>query len=102
MARTVDLGPVSKIKMDSGKVYRVEGKQIAVFRFEEGLYAIENMCPQCLKDIGRSPVVVEEAVTCPTHGWILDIVKGECPVDPEHPFTTYRVRVESDRILIEI
>jgi nitrite reductase/ring-hydroxylating ferredoxin subunit len=88
--------------MDSGKVYTVEGKQIAVFRLEDGVYAVENMCPQCLKDMGKSPVVVEEAVTCPTHGWALDIVKGECPVAPEYPFTTYPACVKNGRILIEI
>ncbi len=102
MARTVDLGSVSEIKMDSGKVYTVEGKQIAVFRLEDGVYAVENHCPQCLEDFGKSPVVVEDSVTCPTHGWVLDIVKGECPVDPEHPFKTYPVSVKNGRIVIKV
>lgn len=102
MARILDLGPVAQVEMNSGKVFKVEGKQIAVFRLEEGIFAVENLCPHCMKDIGKAPVVVEEAVTCPTHGWTLDVIKGECPVNPDQPFATYPARIEKNRILLEI
>lgn len=100
MARKVRLASVADIPEGTGKTFEVKGKQIAVFHLEDGFYALENLCPQCGSDLGKS-TVLESSVACPYHGWEIDVVRGICPVNPEHQRQTYQVRVKDDDLWVE-
>jgi nitrite reductase/ring-hydroxylating ferredoxin subunit len=101
MSGGIRVASVSEIPEGTGKTFQVRGKQIAVFHLEDGFHALENVCPECGSHLERS-TVTETAVSCPYHGWEIDIVEGICPINPEHQRETYPVRVENDAVWVEV
>ena len=67
-------------------------RHVAVFRLDDGLHAIDNLClhqagPLCDGEIE------DDVVTCPWHGWSYDLRTGESSVDSSVAVQTFPVRV---------
>jgi NAD(P)H-dependent nitrite reductase small subunit len=101
MAAGTRVASVSEIPEGTGKTFKIKGKQIAVFHLEDGFYALQNTCPDCDTDLEKGRVS-ESSVACPYHGWEIDVVKGTCPVNPEHQRETYTVRIENDEVWVDV
>jgi len=101
MAGGTRVASIAEIPEGTGKTFQIAGRQIAVFHLEDGFYALENTCPECHTDLemGR---ISETSVACPYHGWEIDVVKGICPVNPEHHLETYTVRIEDDDVWVDV
>jgi 3-phenylpropionate/trans-cinnamate dioxygenase ferredoxin subunit len=113
-----DLGPVSQFPIGGVKVVEVGKRSIGVFNLEGRFYALRNVCPHeaapvCLGQIGGTmlpsrPQQYEfgmdgHVLRCPWHGWEFDITTGKTLFDVDDGrIVTYPVRVEADRLLIEL
>jgi NAD(P)H-dependent nitrite reductase small subunit len=51
--------------------------QIALFRMQGNLYALENICPHRHADKIFDGVIRDMTVMCPLHGWTYEIDTGE-------------------------
>jgi nitrite reductase (NADH) small subunit len=71
------LGPVDRIPLGEARVYRVEGKDIAVFRCRSGnVFATGAECPHRGGPLADG-LVGGESVICPMHGFAFDLRTGE-------------------------
>jgi len=77
---------------------RVQGTEIALFRVDERVYAIDNRCPHRAGPLIRGFVEPGPAVRCPMHGWRYDLATGVS--DRPARATVYPVRVDGDQISV--
>ena len=106
--RWVDAGAVGLFPPNAGATVLLEGRQIAVFRFERlgRWFACQNLCPHKLENVlGRGllgELDGEPKVACPLHKRTFSLetganLNGDCP-----PVTLYPVRVAAERVEIGV
>jgi 3-phenylpropionate/trans-cinnamate dioxygenase ferredoxin subunit len=80
----------------------VEGRKIALFRAEGGVYAVDDTCTHAEASLSEGRVA-GHAVQCPLHGARFDLRTGR-PLSPPafKPVRTYPVRVEGDQVQVRI
>lgn len=100
MAQPVKVAKKSEIPADTGKCVEISGKEIAVFKVEDKIYAINHVCPHQGGPLAEGGLE-GKVVTCPWHGWSFDVTTGECTFNPAIKQETYPVREEGDDILVE-
>lgn len=54
-----------------------EGVEIALFKVDGKVFALENSCPHMGGPLGEGDLE-GCVVTCPWHGWQFDVTTGEC------------------------
>ena len=88
------------LRRDGRALVEVEGRQIAVFRIGDGVYAVDNACPH-----ERNPLIDGEVVghdlVCAYHRWRFDLATGGCLVG-DASARTYRVEVRDGRAWIDV
>jgi nitrite reductase/ring-hydroxylating ferredoxin subunit len=91
------------IPEDRGWPVRVGGHHLAVFRTEDGLFAVENQCLHVGNPLDDG-YVSGGCVTCPWHGWRYDLRTGEhlTVFGRRRGLRTYPVRLEGDQILVKV
>ena len=93
---------VSELSPGAARAVMVGDRAIAVFRREEGWYAIDNTCPHRGCPLAEGEVE-EFLVTCPCHGSQFDIRTGAVVMPPAlAPVRPYRVVVQGDDVQIEV
>lgn len=60
-----------------GTVVEVQGYRLALFRTEDGVYAVDNACPHAEGPLAEGDVQ-GTTVYCPWHGWAFDLTSGAC------------------------
>ena len=84
-----------------GRLVRLAGRDIALFRLGDRVLAVDDVCPHrggslsCGDQRGS-------VVHCPVHAWPFDLETGRCPEVPGASVRTYRVRVEGDQVRVEL
>jgi nitrite reductase (NADH) small subunit len=93
------LGPVSRIPPGEGRVYSVDGENIAVFRTRSGeVYAVQAACPHRGGPLADG-LVGGTTLICPLHAWKFDLATGQA-LFGECGIKTYPVRVDSNEHLV--
>jgi nitrite reductase (NADH) small subunit len=73
------LGPIDRIPLGEARVYRVDGKDVAVFRCRTGeVFATSAECPHRGGPLADG-LVGGHSVICPMHGFVFDLRTGEAP-----------------------
>jgi sulfoxide reductase heme-binding subunit YedZ len=99
-AEWIDVGGVDDIANHRAKVVCVGGERIAVFRNDDSISAVTNVCAHQRGPLGEGKIV-DGCITCPWHGWQYKPATGQSPPPFHEKIATYRVRVEDARILID-
>ncbi|GAB4381745.1 MAG: hypothetical protein Kow0042_32220 [Calditrichia bacterium] len=87
---------------DPVQVYEVKGTRIALFRLEDGYYAIDDNCSHEEASLAEGEVEDGE-VECPRHGARFDIRTGRNLSFPAViPVKSYPVKVEEGEIYIQV
>jgi nitrite reductase (NADH) small subunit len=74
---------------------------VAVFRTADGtLFALEDRCPHKGGPLSQG-IVAGERVTCPLHGWTIELASGEAVAPDRGSVRRYALRVQSGRVLLE-
>ena len=86
VARLDDLPP--------GGSFLVEfaGRDVALFREADGIFAIDDRCPHAGASLCGGPVE-DGVVTCPWHSWSFRLSDGAWTGNPRIKTRTYAVRV---------
>lgn len=95
----VEVAGENDLEEGQGKVVKVNGKTIALFRKDGKFYAIDNTCLHAEGPLGEG-TLEGETVTCPLHGWQYSIMTGVSPFGVK--VDTYKVKVENGRVKIEV
>lgn len=101
MADFVRVASKSEIPPRQGRLFEVEGRQVAVFNVGGSFHAISNVCEHQGGPLAEGDLE-GCIVTCPWHGWTYDVTSGQSPDDPDTRVVSYQVRVEGDDVLVSI
>jgi NAD(P)H-dependent nitrite reductase small subunit len=66
----------------AAKMIRVKGEEMAVFKRDGQVYAIQNTCPHEGGQLSKGWLESDEVV-CPLHGYKFDLKTGACSTDPK-------------------
>jgi len=98
MTRT-KLGPVSNIPPGEGRVYCVDGENIAVFHTRSGaVYAVQALCPHRGGPLADG-LVGGTTLICPLHAWKFELTTGEA-LFGDCGLKTFPVHIDDDEHMI--
>lgn len=77
-------------------------KAIALFRLEDGIYALDNVCSHEYSELSEG-MVIDGQVYCPKHGSRFDVRSGAVRDLPAtRPVKTYAVKVEDGVVFVKV
>ncbi len=80
-------------------VMRDGGDRIAVFRSDNEVFAVENVCAHQGGPLGEGRIV-DGCITCPWHGWQYRPGDGCSPPPFTEKVRTYQVKISAGRVLV--
>lgn len=92
---------LSELLDGQARVVTIRGREIALFRRGEQVYALDNECPHRGGPIGEGRIQGDR-VTCPWHEWTFDIPSGVCTLNPAAKVKAYPVRVEEGTVKVAL
>lgn len=93
---------IEELRTGEGRLFEWDGKQIAVFRRDDGEYrAIDDTCLHAGGPLHEGGIL-EGRVVCPWHHWEFDLEDGSCSLNPFHKLTVYRVREREGEVQVEV
>ncbi len=93
---------LEEIPRRGSRVVPHEEVSIAVFRtVDDEVFALRDACPHKAGPLSQG-IVHGHRVTCPLHGWNLELSSGEACAPDEGSTTTYQVRVENGVVLLAL
>lgn len=94
------IGLLEAIPRLGARVVETDGGAIAVFRTAtDELFAIDDRCPH--RGGPLSPgIVAGTTVTCPLHGWNIELASGSAVAPDEGIVSTYPVKVIAGRVFL--
>jgi 3-phenylpropionate/trans-cinnamate dioxygenase ferredoxin subunit len=116
MGDLVQVGDTGELADGTMKSVLVKGREILLARVADAYYAADNRCPHMGAKLSQGKLE-GTVVTCPRHGSQFDLTDGGVvrwlkgsglifkvskALKSPRPLVTYNVKVEGDRILIEI
>jgi len=101
MPEFVKVAHIDEIPDDTGHVVEAGGQEIALFKVEGKVYAIENECPHREGPLGFGELE-DDVVTCPWHAWQINVRTGEVVYNPGLCAKTYRCKVEDGDVFVEV
>lgn len=95
----IRVGKIPDIPEGEGRVFRISCNEIAIFRLESGMAAIDNRCPHLAGPLADG-IVAGDEVICPLHGHRFNLKTGES-VGDDRRIKTYPVFVEGEDLFME-
>ena len=90
---------VSEIPDDCAKTVFIDGQNIAIFKYEEKLSAVNNVCRHQMGPIGEGKVI-DGCITCPWHGYQYLPENGQSPPPFTEKLETYELKLIKDMIWV--
>jgi nitrite reductase/ring-hydroxylating ferredoxin subunit len=75
-----------------GGTFRVHNERVAVFRIEDGLFAIDDACTHEDGPLGEGSLEPDDVVRCPYHGWRFSLRDGSCLTREDRGVSTWPVK----------
>jgi len=89
----------SLIQPGRSSTFAAQGRNVAVYRDQGQLFAIDAACTHEDGPLGESEVL-DGVITCPYHDWRFELASGHCLSDPKRPVATYGIKEVDDFIWI--
>jgi ferredoxin-nitrite reductase len=89
-----------EIQEGSAKLVRVRNEEVAVFKHQGRLCALQNNCPHEGGQLAMGWLEGGEVV-CPLHGYKFDLKTGACSTDPKLNAKTFRLVADGDGFAVE-
>lgn len=102
MSKFIDIGTLADIPVRGARVVRTFGGDIAVFRTSQnGVFALDDYLPGKAGPLSNG-IQHDNKVTDPMYNWVFDLASGEAQGADEGKVGTYAVKLENDRILLDM
>jgi nitrite reductase/ring-hydroxylating ferredoxin subunit/DMSO/TMAO reductase YedYZ heme-binding membrane subunit len=96
----IDACYVDEIPDNRARIVCLAGcERIAVFRYDNKISAVTNVCAHQRGPLGEGKIV-DGCITCPWHGWEYRPHDGQSPPPFNERIATYRVRIVNGRVLV--
>ncbi|WP_262691541.1 Rieske (2Fe-2S) protein [Kordiimonas aestuarii] len=97
----VNLGPVPELATRGRAVLKRDGRQIALFETDDGLFAINNRCPHEGYPLSEGSLKQGCQLACNWHGWTFDLKSGSA-TQGRDAVQTYPVNRVGEDIVIDL
>ncbi len=101
MADWVRIASLDACPVGTAAEFEVRGQVVALFNVGGTLYALDGICPHQGGPLGKGRLD-DSVVTCPWHGWQLDVRTGQHLVNASICHPRYDVKVTGNEILIRM
>ena len=101
MGQRLTVARAGDIPEGGSVVVEVRGKDVAVFRVNGELHAIDDMCPHMGASLSGG-FVEDGCVTCPWHYWRFRLTDGSWADNPRVKIGSYKLHVEGDEVQLEL
>ena len=96
----VTVARVGEIPTGGMKIVRIDDQPVAVFRLDDGYYAIDDVCTHDGGPVAEGPLE-GDVIECPRHGAKFNVKTGAALCLPATaPVPTYAVKVDGDEIKV--
>ena len=92
--------PTAVLEPDGRAVVDANGREVALFRVDHAVYAVENACPHAGNPLVEGDLA-GTTLTCVYHLWRFDLETGAC-LSGEEPARTYPVEVRGNEIWVDL
>jgi NAD(P)H-dependent nitrite reductase small subunit len=100
MPESIRVGRIEELPDQQGRLVEANGKEIAVFRVGNEVYAFDNTCPHQGGPLSEG-MIDGDQVVCPWHAWVFNVKTGTSPVAPQVRIATYKVRIDGSDVYVE-
>lgn len=100
MSEIEEVCSVDEIPEGGSKVVDLGDKEIALFKIDGEIYAINNACPHRQGPLGEGELQ-EKVVTCPLHRWQFDVTNGRSVFPPGQQVACYNVELRGDKVFVQ-
>ena len=102
MSEWLEIGGLEEIPRLGARVVRTKHGDIAVFRTaDDEVFALRDACPHKGGPLSQG-IVHGRRVTCPLHGWNIELDCGRAVSPDEGCSESFAVRVENGRVAVQI
>jgi len=95
----VYVGETNVFEEGRAKIFCVDKERIAVYKHENKLYAIHNVCKHQGGPLGEGKIV-DGCITCPWHGYQYLPHNGQSPPPFKEKVSTYDVKVSEGKVFL--
>lgn len=92
---------VDDLKEKVGQRFFVNDVEIAVFKVDGKIYALNNVCPHQHSAIIYDGFIEDCKVICPAHGWEFNLTDGKLGNDRKG-LDTYEVKLIDDDVYVKV
>ncbi|WP_196885729.1 Rieske 2Fe-2S domain-containing protein [Aureivirga sp. CE67] len=90
---------IDEIEEDRAKIFIVDHERIAIFKYENKLSAIHNVCKHQGGPLGEGKII-DGCITCPWHGYQYLPQNGQSPPPFTEKVATYYVKIEDKKVYV--
>ena len=94
-------GSIHDLKPGKGKKIRIKKQSIAIFKYKNDVFAIQNRCPHQNADLADG-YIKDGNVYCSLHHWAFNLSSGAYSFNPNVAIKTFDVKIENDIIYVGI
>ena len=98
----LDIGALQDIPPQGARLVKTAQGCVAIFRTaDDQVFAMNDTCPHKGGPLSEG-IVHGTSVTCPLHAWVFSLETGQAQGADDGSVTTYPIRVEQGRILLDV
>jgi nitrite reductase (NADH) small subunit len=101
MPRFVKLATLDELPRGGAKEVEFEGRVYAIFNIDGTVFAIDGICPHQGGPLAEGSLA-GTVVTCPWHGWEINVCTGQTPLGSRVNQAVYEVKVEEKDVLVAV
>ena len=94
-----EVADLKDIPDNCGKGIWLQGENIAIFKYDQKLSAVHNVCKHQQGPLAEG-MIVEGCITCPWHGYQYQPEDGQAPPPFTEKLKTYRIKVLNDKVWV--
>lgn len=91
----------SDLEIDIGKRFIVNETEVAIFKSNNNIYALSNICPHQHTALIYDGFIEDGCVICPAHGWKFNLHDGK-KTGGSRGLDSYEVNVINDDVYVNV
>ena len=92
---------INQLNENGGKRFIIDDVEIAIFKFGNEIYALNNVCPHQHTALIYDGFIEDGYVVCPAHGWKFDLKTGKQP-GGRRGLDSYPTKIVNDELFVKV
>lgn len=97
----VQVCSIDDLPIGKGKRFIISGEEVAVFKVNDNVFALNNICPHQHTPIIYDGFLEDNYIVCPSHGWKFNLRTGNQP-DGRKGLTSHPVEIRGSEIFVRV